>query len=493
MKKISLGVSALTLSPFINACQQKEIALSQFSDTEIDVEMRLSAIEDTLQIIPGSKTYVWRYQGELIRGPENTIQIFPGAYLGPIIHLQKGQNVRVRFENKIPEPSIIHWHGLHVPASADGHPRLVIEENEEYIYDFTVMDRAGTYWFHPHPHGRTGPQVYQGLAGLILIHDETESALGLPSGANDLPIVIQDRTFSTDNQLVYTGSRMDQMMGFFGDTLLINGVAPQPISVSNRSYRLRLLNGSNARIYKLAWADNTPLTIIATDGGLLETPIQKDYLTLAPAQRIELWVDFGKHAIGDTLELVNKANSTPAGGDEYAVAVFSIEKEASTSSLLPDRLSSLKVNVPENAVNTINPRLFSLQMGMGMTWNINGRTFEMNDVASDEKVRLGDLEVWQFSNSGTGGMGMELPHPMHIHGLQFQIIERKIDPQRKRAWQSVGDGFVDVGWHDTVLVMPGEQVKVLVKFEDFEGLYLYHCHNLEHEDMGMMRNYQVIA
>jgi len=132
-----------------------------------------------------------------------------------------------------------------------------------------------------------------------------------------------------------------------------------------------------------------------------------------------------------------------------------------------------------------------------MQWTLNGRTFEMESVDKDEIVKLGDLEVWEFENK-LGGMGMGmmsegLPHPMHVHGLQYQVIERKVDSSGRDAWETLKDGFIDEGWHDTVLVMPGERVKILLKFEDFTGLYLYHCHNLEHEDMGMMRNYRVDA
>jgi len=132
-------------------------------------------------------------------------------------------------------------------------------------------------------------------------------------------------------------------------------------------------------------------------------------------------------------------------------------------------------------------------MGLGMVWNINGRTFKMKDVANDEVVRLGDLEVWRFTNAGGRDMDMTLPHPMHIHGLQFQVLDRQIDQSMKNTWSTISEGLVDEGWHDTVLVIPGERVRILLKFEDFTGLYLYHCHNLEHEDMGMMRNYLVEA
>ena len=164
---------------------------------------------------------------------------------------------------------------------------------------------------------------------------------------------------------------------------------------------------------------------------------------------------------------------------------------------LPENLTSITPYSERDAVNRRSPRDFDMAMGRGMTWTINGQTFEMTAVDRNEVVKLDDLEVWRFRNQAGGGMGMmggmSLPHPMHIHGLQFQIIDRQLDRSARGIWSSLSDGYIDEGWHDTVLVMPGEQVKILLKFEDFTGLYLYHCHNLEHEDMGMMRNYRVIS
>ena len=493
IKKMSAGASAVYLSPFLNACSQSGKAYPLFSDTEIDVEIRLTAMRDAVQILSGYPTDVWRYKGELIRGPENTIEHIQDSYLGPILHLHQGQNIRIHFANQLGESSIIHWHGLHVPEAADGHPRLVISPGEEYIYEFSVLDRAGTYWFHPHPHGRTGPQVNNGLAGLIVIHDLEEAALDLPRRTYDLPLVIQDRTFDSNNQFIYGGTHMDQVMGFLGDTLLINGQLKKTYSVETRSYRLRLLNGSNSRIYKIAWSDKTKLTVIGTDGGLLEKPISKDYIILAPAQRTELWIDFSNRELGSVLSLINEESAMPGGENEFPIVNFSVDSQSGSSSELPQKLSKHVLNNPQEAVNATDPRQFVLQMGMGMSWNINGQSFEMEGVADDERIRLGDLEMWEFNNQAGGGMGMLLPHPMHIHGLQFQVISRNIDARYRELWETINDGLVDEGWHDTVLVMPGEQVQVLIRFEDFEGLYLYHCHNLEHEDMGMMRNYRVAA
>jgi FtsP/CotA-like multicopper oxidase with cupredoxin domain len=468
------------------------------SETKPDIEIALRAVLDEVQILSGKATSVWRYQGEVLRGPSDALIVIPDTYLGPIFNVKTGQKIRVYFTNELPEPSIVHWHGLHVTVEADGHPRLVIDQGETYTYDFTVADRAGTYWYHPHPHGRTGVQAYAGLAGLFIIHDEHELSLGLPTGDYDLPIVIQDRIFDENNQLVYGGrGMMDQMMGFLGNQILINGQTDFILSVETRPYRLRLLNGSNSRIYKIAWDDGTPLTVLGTDGGLLEEPVHREYITLAPAQRVELWVDFSSDEVGDEKKLISLPFDAFGGEVSFTVLTAKVDMEVVVSSSLPEKLSTLALRNQEDATNLRSPRSIVMAMGGGMIWTLNGRTFEMESVTEDEIVKLGDLEVWQFENQVGGGMGMmggmSLPHPMHVHGLQYQVIEREIDSSGRSAWETLKDGFVDEGWHDTVLVMPGEKVKILLKFEDFTGLYLYHCHNLEHEDMGMMRNYRVDA
>src|SRR6185436_45411 len=157
------------------------------------------------------------------KGPADTLQTLPGSYLGPVIRLRRGQQVRVRFANNLGEDSIVHWHGLDVPESADGHPRLAIPSGAEYVYEFEVTNRAGTYWYHPHPHMRTGAQVYRGLAGLFLVHDPEEDALRLPAGDAELLCVLQDRQFDAGNQLVFHGNGMMEMMnGFLGDRMLVS-------------------------------------------------------------------------------------------------------------------------------------------------------------------------------------------------------------------------------------------------------------------------------
>lgn len=497
-----LGISSAAL--WLSSCLPKGInpllqdAGDGVSFDSPDVEISLKAVPDQVNLFPGEATSVWRYHGEVLHGAEETIQTIPNSYLGPILNLKTGQNVRIHFTNDLPESSIIHWHGLHVPVAADGHPRLAIDPGETYIYDFTVANRAGTYWYHPHPHGRTATQVYAGLAGLLLIHDDEEMNAGLPVGEYDVPIVIQDRKFNGDKQLSYDiGMMMDQMIGFLGDQILINGRPDFHLPVKTHPYRLRLLNGSNSRIYKLAWQDATPLTVLGTDGGLLAQPVQRDYITLAPAQRVELWVDFSNNKAGEGRQLVSLPFDAFGGEVAYPIFTAQVEEEVSHSFVLPKQLTTIARHDVVNAINQKTPRSFMMAIRHGTGWTLNGRTFDMKTVAKDEIVHLGDLEVWEFENVSGNGMGMmggmNLPHPMHVHGLQFQVLEREISAAGRGAWETLQQGFVDEGWHDTVLVMPGEKVKVLLKFEDFTGLYLYHCHNLEHEDMGMMRNYRVDA
>jgi len=483
-----------------------------------DVAIALSAAPAAVSLFSGQATKVWQFSGKVLDGDPTVLQPVPNSYLGPTFRVKKGQRINVTFTHDLPQESIVHWHGLHVPAEMDGHPQYAINRGEQFDYSFEILNRAGTYWYHPHPHGITGPQVYAGMAGFYLVSDDEEQALGLPSGEFDIPLVIQDRLFDADNQLVYrSNGMMDQMMGFLGDQILVNGQPDFTLPVATRPYRLRLLNGSNSRIYKLGWSDGSAFTVIGTDGGLLEKPVQRPYITLAPAERVELWVDFSNRAVGDRITLKSLPFVSPVGGgmgggmmggrgrgmmgasaldlgDPFDILTVRVEKKSDERATLPDRLSTIEKISPNDAVAT---KSITLAMRPPNGWTLNGRSFQMTAVAPEERVKLNTIEIWEFVNSGGGrgmmGGGMSLPHPMHMHGEQFQILDRQISRGGKAAWQSLSEGFVDEGWKDTVLVMPGEKVRVIRRFADFTGLFLYHCHNLEHEDMGMMRNFEIIA
>ncbi|MCB0094655.1 MAG: multicopper oxidase family protein [Caldilineaceae bacterium] len=493
------------------------------SDADVDVEFSLTAAESTISILPGKETTVWRYTGEVLKGDPLALQHLSDAYLGPILRLHKGQKVRIHFQNELSEASIIHWHGLLVPAEMDGHPKYAVGPGESYIYEFEVKNQAGTYWFHPHSHGRAGEQTYKGLAGLFLVMDEDEQALDLPAGEYELPLVLQDRIFDAENQFVYQaetggasgtmggmnhgnmGGGMDdmmtQMMGQLGDRILVNGHLDATLEVATRVYRLRLLNGSNARIYKLAWADGAPLTVIGTDDGLLERPVQKEYVTLAPGARVDLWADFSQDAVGTERKLRSLSfsgvemgemmgmmeSSSLTQGIDLPILTAHVVREEAEERTLPERLVAFEKLDPTAAKNSDNPRRIELSM-QNMQWTLNGRSFEMDAVAADEHAQLNELELWEFVNvPGQGMMADFMAHPMHIHGVHFQVVERQVDPAYLAGWDSVSAGYVDEGWRDTVLVMPGERVRVLLRFSE-PGTFLYHCHNLEHEDGGMMRN-----
>jgi FtsP/CotA-like multicopper oxidase with cupredoxin domain len=439
--------------------------------------------------------------------------------------------VRVNFVNALPEgqPTIVHWHGLTLPEEMDGHPRYQIQPSQTYLYEFEVTNRAGTYWFHPHPHGFTPLQVNNGLAGLFLVSDEEESSAGLPSGEQDIPIIIQDRTFDADNQFVYNiamngmgGGMMGNMqgmmssvMGFLGERILVNGKPDYRLSVATRAYRLRLLNGSNSRIYKLAWSDDTPMTIIATDGGLLDKPVIRNFVMLAPGERVELWANFSERKAGDEFTLESQAfdsgettmgnggmgmgmgmtnGNAPGLGAGMTILSVRVERQATETLKMPAQLSTVKRLSVDEAANASSPRQFHLTLN-GMQWLINGRTFEMNAVADDELVKIGTTEVWEFLNEKNAGQMMDpngMPHPFHIHGVQFNVIERTALSDLQPMVDAVRDGYVDDGWKDTFLLMPGERVKMLTRFTN-TGTFVFHCHNLEHEAQGMMRNYGVVA
>ena len=493
-----------------------------------DVEIALTAQTAEIPILPGAATRVLKYTGKLLKGPQAAIKQLPG-YLGPILNLEQGQRVRIFFYNQLPEPCVTHWHGMHVPQIMDGHPMYAILQGEQYVYEFEVKNPAGTNWYHSHTHEMTARQVYQGLTGLITITDEAERKLDLPSGEFDIPLVIQDRSFTSGNQLHYSLTMRQRMQGFLGDTILVNGQRNHVIPVKTRAYRLRILNGSNARIYKLGWSDGSPITAIGTDGGLLEKPETFPYIMLSPAERVELWVDFSGHKTGSELALqtlpyqgfsmgmgggmrggrggMGMQEGAVDQGSKDTLVRFTITEQVSDSPKLPDtlvpihRLTVKDVSNPDKTV--------PINIGMRrMTFNLNGRIFEMLDYTEQERIPLNTVQKIRISNAnpamgggmgrgmrggqGGGMMGMmrALPHPIHLHGQQFQILSRK-PGYADNAYATVKDGFINSGWKDTVLVMPGEEVEIIKPFMDYTGLFLYHCHNLEHEDMGMMRNFFV--
>lgn len=490
-------------------------------DFHPDVEVELTQNAADIAIFKGEKTGVWKITGKVLKGSSHVVDNNEGTYLAPTLRFKHGQKVRLILNNNLPAQSILHWHGLHVPANMDGNPMYAINQGETYVYEFEIRNRAGTYWYHAHTHGMTARQVYSGLAGLLIISDDQEQTLNLPSGDCDVSLVIQDRSFDEHNQLVYSNHMMQSMQGFLGDQIMINGQPDFTLPVATRAYRLRLLNGSNSRIYKLAWDDHTPITVIGVDGGLLEYPEKRDFVMLAPGERLELWMDFSGREINTELTLrsipfttsmhggmgmgmgmgmhgrggmmgggMMSGSELPSGSD-YPVLKFRVTKKEQGNNTLPKVLTPITALRVKDAQNSANPKAINLSM-QHMSALLNGRSYKMNDIQPDEIFPVNTLQLIEFDNGFSGGgmhgMMMDMPHPMHLHGEQFQIVKREVNSGAQENYQTVAAGFVDSGWKDVVLVMPGEKVTILKPFNDFKGMFMVHCHNLEHEDMGMMRD-----
>lgn len=471
-----------------------------------DVELDLVCKPIEISILKGAATKVLHYQATLIKGPKDTVVDIPHSYLGSMIRLQKGQKVRINFHNALSQSSVVHWHGLHVPQVMDGHPQYAIESGETLVYEFEVVNRANMNMYHPHPHGATAKQVYFGLAGAVIVNDDEEAALDLPSGEYEIPLVIQDKQFDSDNQLVYSPNRHQRMTGVTGDNILVNGQANFHLEVESRAYRLRVMNGSTSRIYKLAWDDGMPMTIIGVDGGLLEQPEVKPYVMLAPGERLDVWADFSARNEGSQLTLKSLAfsgvmpkmamgmnRSSLAVGSEYPICTIKVTRKVSESHKLPTKLAKIHRYGIHETANPNNPLPISISESP-MSMLLNGRAYEFNHPLPSERVKMGSIVLLEIfhaqSNMGMGGMNMTMPHPIHLHGQQFEIMSRSISGDTS-DYDTVREGFIDSGLKDTVLVMPMERIKMIKPFQDFKGLYLYHCHNLEHEDMGMMREFLV--
>lgn len=405
-----------------------------------------------------------------------------GGILGPTIRANTGTNANINFQNNLSEKSNIHWHGLKIPADMDGHPEAIVNVGSNFNYQFTINQRAALNWYHPHPDGATARQAFQGLAGLFIVNDAEEAALNLPSGIYEIPLVIQDKRL-TSSGIAYNPTSMEVMTGYMGETILVNGEASPFTEIATRFYRLRILNGSNARIYNLALSNNADLIVIGNDGGLLKNPVTIKNILLSPGERLDVLVNFSGLSIGTEVFLENKIfdNAGSAQGKQgFKILKFKITQTVNDSFNVPASLSSINSIPASAAARTRNFVLSVMQMsgGMNMTGmhQINGKTYNKNRI--DETVTANATEIWEFDNS----QGDE-PHPVHLHGVHFQVLERTGGRGQLIASEK--------GWKDTVLILPQEKVKLIIPFASLTGIFVFHCHNLEHEDDGMMLQYQL--
>ncbi|HEX5406943.1 MAG TPA: multicopper oxidase family protein [Pseudonocardiaceae bacterium] len=440
----------------------------------------------TVEILPGVPTRIWGYNG-----------IFPG----PTIVSRSGRTTVVRHRNTLPVPVVAHLHGGHTPGSSDGYPtdlilppgssqpmtmpgmpgmvdpRAVVTVGER-TYTYPLRQPAATLWYHDHRMGFTGASVWRGLAGFHLVHGDEEDALPLPRGDRDLPLLIADRAFASDGSLRYpsvdaslretAGVTATYSGGVLGDVILVNGT-PWPVAeVPAVRHRLRLLNASNARRYRLALDPPPPggggLVQIGSDGGLLAGPRSHDAIEIAPAERFDVIVDFGRYAPGQEVTLVNQFGA----GSTTVVLRFRITRRETDDTRVPATLPTVPPLDPAKAAVT-RTMLFS-DHGGSMGWQINGRPYSPG--YANANPRLGTVEVWRLIS--------DFHHPIHLHLVHFQVLSRGLS----------GPGEYDGGWKDTLDLRPAEEAAVIARFDDYAGRFVFHCHNLEHEDMAMMANFE---
>jgi blue copper oxidase len=405
--------------------------------------LTLTAAPSVEDLGGGSMSNAWTYNSE-----------FPG----PTIVASRGDSASITLVNGLAEETITHWHGMLVDDVNDGHPRFAVSPGGSYGYNFTVENRASLNWYHPHPHMLTGKQVNLGLAGAFIVRDAEEAALGLPAGAYEIPLIIRDATRDKAGNLQY----QPRSGGFDGKIPLVNGTRSPYLAVDQALYRFRILNGANARIFRLALGNGAAFILIGNDGGLLETATSVVQIDVAPAERLDVMVDFRGASAGDTIML----RDLRAGWDLLELRVSSTSLGDAS---IPTALSSI-TGLSGTDVQTV--RDFSFD---GMS-KINGREYDMERI--DFQVPFDQTELWRFHTNGNA------PHPVHVHGASFQVISRSGGRGVLFPWEA--------GWKDTVLLEDGENVEVLIRFTTHRGLYLMHCHKLEHEDMGMMSNFEVI-
>jgi len=390
-------------------------------------------------------------------GKMSSVLAYNGFFPGPTFRANRGDSASVQLTNALTEETTIHWHGMIVPTSADGHPMDAVAPGGTYLYQYPIVQRACMNWYHPHPHMLTGEQVNLGLAGAFIINDAEEAALGLPSGPFEVPLVIRDAMLDRYGNLIYK----PKTGGFEGDISLVNGTLNPKLEVQATLYRFRVLNGANARLFKLALNNGTQFTLIGNDGGLLRTVSRVGQIEFCPAERLDLLVDFTGLSVG-TKVMLQDLNSG------WNLLEFVVVGTASSGGVVPSVLPAIETLVGP----TMPTRTFSFD---GMS-KINGKVYDMNRI--DFEVPFGQVERWRFITKGNG------PHPVHVHGASFQVKSRSGGRGTLFPWES--------GWKDTVLVQDFETVDVLIRFDGYRGIYLLHCHKLEHEDMGMMSNFRVI-
>jgi spore coat protein A len=469
--------------------------------------------------------------------PPTKLWGYEGQYPGPIFDVQQGTPIDVRWENHLstqhifaidphvhgtmpPTPAVRtvpHLHGSRSESESDGLPEKWFTPGHSALYQYPNSQPATTLWYHDHAVGITRLNVYAGLSGLFLLRDRTELGMHLPSGDHEIPLILQDRTLDDQGQLVYAPT-MDDAVAlppgvwgpmFFGELPVVNGAIYPYLNVEPRPYRVRILNGSNSRFLNLFFnlaklVTDIPSLVavhqIGSDGGFLPAPVKLEKFLLGPAERADLILDFSGLE-GKTVTLCNDASAPYPGWNvmnatwpeiyefmQFRVVLPVTNKQSFS---MPARMPFSKLDASQAVVT--RDLVLSEQMdaqGRSIGLRINGKGY---DDPVTEKVKLNSMEKWRFINASDDA------HPMHLHLVQFQIVERQgfnVQAMLKGKLEFVGAPRLaaanEAGWKDTAVVNPGDVLTIVVRFEGYTGRYVFHCHMLEHEDNDMMRPYEVV-
>ncbi len=422
-----------------------------------------------------------------------------GALLGPTLIMTKGDNVNITVNNQLTDTTTIHWHGMHVAPENDGGPHSIILPGETWNPQFTVMDKAGLNWYHPHLHMQTDRHVSKGIAGLIIVRDAEESGLNLPStyGVDEFPIVMQTKGFDASGQiLVHT--ELDT-------SAMVNGTVDAFTDFPAQVIRLRVLNGSSQRVMEFGFSDNRPFSLIGTDGGLLSAPLTNTRYRMAPGQRADILVDLTT-SLGQNFQLMSYASelpnaiygasqpgmgagatsslvgytSNPLNGADYQLLDINVTSPTVGPVLvIPSTLASF-TPIAEASANITRSLTFTSAGAMGDLegpFLINGSSFDMETI--NYNILLDNIEIWSITNQ------TPIAHPFHIHDIQFFILDINGNPPPPELQ----------GYNDVILVPGGMgNIRFIAKFDDFANdtiPFMYHCHMLTHEDMGMMGQFLV--
>lgn len=470
---------ALTLAFALAGCGAIPGSVTPVDETEFTNELAIPPLAPS-RVVDGTRVFELTAQEgttEFRQGVQTETWGFNGSYLGPTLRAERGERVAVEFTNELGEPTSVHWHGMHLPAAMDGGPHQEVEPGATWRPTWEIDQPAASLWYHPHPHGVTEEHVYRGLAGMFLLDDDASRAAALPQeyGVDDVPVIVQDKVFDDDGQLELSDDGSEP--GTLGGTVLANGTVGAYHEVTTERVRLRLLNGSTARTYQLGFQDRD-MELVATDGGLLDTPVTLEQVRLAPGERAEVVVRLEP---GETTRL--HSFEADLGGVVVPFAMGGNDAFDVLELRAADQLTRSPEPAWEPSVHAAQDALHEDSAAATRTFElddrqINGRRMDMGRI--DEVVTEGDTEIWEVRSI------VPMPHSFHVHDVQFRVLSVDGDaPPPELA-----------GPKDTVYLEPNRTYRLLMRFDDYtdpDVPYMFHCHMLLHEDEGMMGQFVVVG